>query len=250
MTSPPLIAVPAYLVRSGRVEGWATSAVATPETYLTALRRAGARGAVVMPDDLGEDEADQLLDRFDGLLLIGGGDLDPETYGQAREQAVYGVIARRDGFELALARAAIARGMPTLAICRGHQVLNVALGGTLQQHVISRDVPHGVPGVAGGSIMHSVRVQDGSRLATTLGATVADISSQHHQAVEKLGDDLEAVAWADDGVIEGIELADDDRWVIGVQWHPEDTAGTDAVEQRLFDAFVSEVARRSGSRRR
>jgi putative glutamine amidotransferase len=250
MTSPPLIAVPAYLVRSGRVEGWATSAVATPETYLTALRRAGARGAVVMPDDLGEDEADQLLDRFDGLLLIGGGDLDPETYGQAREQQVYGVIARRDGFELPLARAAIARGMPTLAICRGHQVLNVALGGTLQQHVISRDVPHGVPGVAGGSIMHSVRVQDGSRLATTLGATVADISSQHHQAVEKLGDDLEAVAWADDGVIEGIELADHDRWVIGVQWHPEDTAGTDAVEQRLFDAFVSEVARRSGSRRR
>ena len=250
MTSQPLIAVPAYLVRSGRVEGWATSAVATPETYLTALRRAGARGAVVMPDDLGEDEADQLLDRFDGLLLIGGGDLDPETYGQAREQEVYGVIARRDGFELPLARAAIARGMPTLAICRGHQVLNVALGGTLHQHVISRDVPHGVPGVAGGSIMHSVRVQDGSRLATTLGATVADISSQHHQAVEKLGDDLEAVAWADDGVIEGIELADHDRWVIGVQWHPEDTAGTDAVEQRLFDAFVSEVARHSGSRRR
>jgi putative glutamine amidotransferase len=250
MTSPPLIAVPAYLVRSGRVEGWATSAVATPETYLTALRRAGARGAVVMPDDLGEDEADQLLDRFDGLLLIGGGDLDPESYGQPREQQVYGVIARRDGFELPLVRAAVARRMPTLAICRGHQVLNVALGGTLQQHVISRDVPHGVPGVAGGSIMHSVRVQDGSRLATTLGATVADISSQHHQAVEKLGDDLEAVAWADDGVIEGIELADDDRWVIGVQWHPEDTAGTDAVEQRLFDAFVSEVARRSGSRRR
>ena len=250
MTSQPLIAVPAYLVRSGRVEGWATSAVATPETYLTALRRAGARGAVVMPDDLGEGEADQLLDRFDGLLLIGGGDLDPETYGQAREQEVYGVIARRDGFELPLARAAIARGMPTLAICRGHQVLNVALGGTLQQHVISRDVPHGVPGVAGGSIMHSVRVQDGSRLATTLGATVADISSQHHQAVEKLGDDLEAVAWAADGVIEGIELADHDRWVIGVQWHPEDTAGTDAVEQRLFDAFASEVARRSGSRRR
>jgi putative glutamine amidotransferase len=250
MTSPPLIAVPAYLVRSGRVEGWATSAVATPETYLTALRRAGARGAVVMPDDLGEDEADQLLDRFDGLLLIGGGDLDPETYGQAREQEVYGVIARRDGFELPLARAAIARGMPTLAICRGHQVLNVALGGTLQQHVISRDVPHGVPGVAGGSIMHSVRVQDGSRLATTLGATVADISSQHHQAVDKLGDDLEAVAWADHGVIEGIELTIPDQWVIGVQWHPEDTAGTDAVEQRLFDAFVSEVARRSGSRRR
>jgi putative glutamine amidotransferase len=249
MMGPPLIAVPAYLVSSDRVEGWATSAVATPETYLAALRRAGARGAVVMPDDLGESEADQLLDRFDGLLLIGGGDLDPVTYGQPREQEVYGVIARRDGFELPLVRSAITRAMPTLAICRGHQVLNVALGGSLHQHIVPADVPHGVPGVAGGSIGHSVRIQDGSRLATALGATVAEISSQHHQAVDKLGDDLEAVAWADDGVIEGIELTGPDRWVIGVQWHPEDTAGTDPVQQRLFDAFVTEVLRRSGSRR-
>jgi putative glutamine amidotransferase len=250
MTGPPLIAVPAYLVRSGRVEGWATSAVATPETYLNALHRAGARGAVVMPDELGEDEADQLLDSFEGLLLIGGGDLDPDTYGQHREQEVYGVIARRDGFELPLVRAAIARAMPTLAICRGHQVLNVALGGTLEQHLLPGDVRHGLPGAAGGSIVHSVRVQEGSRLATALGATVADISSQHHQAVDKLGADLEAVAWADDGVVEGIELTLPDQWVIGVQWHPEDTAGADAVQQRLFDAFVTEVARRSGSPRR
>ncbi|MGH9230935.1 MAG: gamma-glutamyl-gamma-aminobutyrate hydrolase family protein [Acidimicrobiales bacterium] len=144
-------------MRSGRVEGWATSAVATPETYLLALHRAGARGAVVMPDDLGHGEADELLDRFDGLLLTGGGDLDPETYGQIREQDVYGVVARRDGFELPLVRAAIARRMPTLAVCRGHQVLNVALGGTLRQHIVPGDVPHGVPGVAGGSIVHSVR---------------------------------------------------------------------------------------------
>jgi putative glutamine amidotransferase len=249
MTGPPLIAVPAYLVRSGRIEGWATSAVATPETYLAALRRAGARGAVVMPDDLGESEADHLLNRFDGLLLIGGGDLDPETYGQPREPEVYGVIARRDGFELPLVRAAIARAMPTLAICRGHQVLDVALGGTLQQHLVPGEVHHGVPGVAGGSIGHSVRVQDGSRLATALRATVADISSQHHQAIDKLGTDLEAVAWANDGVIEGIELTVPDQWVIGVQWHPEDTAGADPVQQRLFDAFVTEVRRRSGSRR-
>jgi putative glutamine amidotransferase len=247
---PPLIAVPAYLVKTGRVEGWATSAVATPETYLTALRRAGARGAVVMPDELGEGEADLLLDRFDGLLLIGGGDLDPETYGQQREQEVYGVLPRRDAFELPLARAAIARVMPTLAICRGHQVLNVALGGTLEQHLVPGDVPHGVPGAAGGSIAHAVSVQDGSRLATALGATSADVSSQHHQAVDKLGADLEAVAWAADGVIEGIELTLPDQWVIGVQWHPEDTAAADAVQQRLFEAFVGEVARRSGSRRR
>ena len=247
MTRPPLIAVPAYLVRSGRVEGWATNAVATPETYLTALRRSGARGAMVMPDELGEGEADQLLAGFDGLLLIGGGDLDPETYGQPREPEVYGVIARRDGFELPLARAAIARSLPTLAICRGHQVLNVALGGTLEQHLVPGPVPHGLPGVAGGSCAHAVRVREGSRLATALGAATATVSSQHHQAIDKLGTDLEAVAWSDDGVVEGIELALPDEWVIGVQWHPEDTAGTDAVQQRLFDAFVTEVARRPGS---
>jgi putative glutamine amidotransferase len=246
MTDTPLIAVPAYLVRSDRVKGWATSAVAIPETYLTALRRAGARGAVIMPDELGEAEAGQLLDSFDGLLLIGGGDLDPATYGQPREPEVYGVIARRDGFELPLARAAIARAKPTLAICRGHQVLNVALGGTLEQHLASGVVPHGAPGVAGGSSTHAVRVQEGSRLATALGVSGAAVSSQHHQAIDKLGADLQAVAWADDGVVEGIELTVPDQWVIGVQWHPEDTAGTDAVQQRLFDAFVAEAARRTG----
>jgi putative glutamine amidotransferase len=239
--TPPLVAVPAYPVAAGRVEGWATGAVAVPETYLAALVRAGARGAVVMPDELGERQADELLDRFDGLLLIGGGDLDPETYGQLREPQIYGVSARRDGFELALTRAAIARAMPTLAICRGHQVLNVALGGTLEQHIVPGNVPHGRPGVAGGSMIHPVRVRDGSRLAAMLGTTRTEVCSQHHQAVDKLGDDLAAVAWADDGVIEGIEL-NRGHWVIGVQWHPEDTAGTDPVQQRLFDAFVTEVA--------
>jgi putative glutamine amidotransferase len=247
MTGPPLIAVPAYLVPSGRVEGWTTGAVATPETYLAALRRSGARGAMVMPDALGDDEADELLDGFDGLLLIGGGDVDPATYGQPRQREVYGVVARRDEFELPLARAAIARAMPTLAICRGHQVLNVALGGTLEQHLASGSVPHGAPGVAGGSSTHAVRVREGSRLATALGTTGAAVSSQHHQATDELGTDLRAVAWADDGVVEGIELALPGQWVIGVQWHPEDTAGTDAVQQCLFDAFVTEVARRAGS---
>ena len=239
----PLIAVPAYPVKPGRVEGWVTGAVATPDTYLRALRRAGAQEAVLMPDELDEREAAELLARFDGLLLLGGGDLDPETYGQARAEEVYGVIARRDGFELPLAHAALDAGLPTLAICRGHQVLNVALGGTLDQHITSREdvVGHGLPGVEGGATMHSVRVQERSRLASALGATAASVSSHHHQAVEKLGDGLEAVAWAEDGIVEGIELTDGDQWMIGVQWHPEDTAERDLVQQRLFDAFVTEA---------
>lgn len=241
--SRPLIAVPAYPVKPGRVEGWVTPAVAAPDTYLYALRRAGAQEAVIMPDDLDEREAHALLDRFDGLLLLGGGDLDPQTYGQARAEETYGVIGRRDGFELPLVRAAVERGLPTLAICRGHQVLNVALGGTLEQHIASGEggVHHGLPGVEGGSAMHEVRVQDGSRLATAMGTTLARVSSHHHQAVEKLGDGLEPVAWADDGVVEGIEL-DSDAWTVGAQWHPEDTAADDRVQQRLFDAFVEQVA--------
>jgi putative glutamine amidotransferase len=233
----PLIAVPAYPVKPGRVPGWSTAAVAAPDTYLYALRRAGAQEAVVMPDELDDREAHELLDRFDGLLLLGGGDLDPETYGQARAEETYGVIGRRDGFELPLVRAAVERGLPTLAVCRGHQVLNVALGGTLEQHIASGDVFHGRPGVKGASAMHEVRVAEGSRLATAMGTTRARVSSHHHQAVEKLGDGLEAVAWADDGVVEGIEL-DGDAWIVGAQWHPEDTADDDPVQQRLFDAFV------------
>ncbi len=240
----PLIAVPAYPVKPGRVEGWVTGAVATPDTYLYALRRAGAQEAVLMPDPLDAGEADDLLARFDGLLLLGGGDLDPETYGQARAEEVYGVIARRDGFELPLVHAALDAGLPTLAICRGHQVLNVALGGTLEQHITAREdvVGHGLPGVEGGATTHSVRVQEGSRLASALGATSATVSSHHHQAVEKLGDGLEAVAWAEDGIVEGIEVTDGDLWVIGVQWHPEDTADRDPVQQRLFDAFAARAS--------
>lgn len=240
----PLIAVPAYPVEPGRIERWTTGGVAAPDTYLRALRRAGGRGAVIMPHELDDHEATELLRSFDGLLLLGGGDLDPETYGEARAKETYGVNRGRDGFELPLARAAREEVVPTLAICRGHQVLNVALGGTLEQHISSAEVFHGRPGVEGGSAMHTVRVREGSRLEAALGTTRADVCSHHHQAVGKLGDGLEAVAWADDGVVEGIELADGDGWVIGVQWHPEDTAATDAVQQRLFDAFVTEAARR------
>lgn len=240
MASRPLIAVPAYPVKRGRVQGWAAAAVAAPDRYLYALRRAGAQEAVVMPDELDERGARELLDRFDGLLLLGGGDLDPETYGQARADETYGVIGRRDGFELPLVRAAVVRGLPTLAICRGHQVLNVALGGTLEQHITSGDVSHGLPGVEGGSVMHDVRIAEGSRLATAMGTTRTRVSSHHHQAVEKVGDGLDAAAWADDGLVEAIELADGDAWIVGVQWHPEDTAAEDPVQQRLFDAFAEE----------
>ena len=239
MTLPtrPLIAVPAYAVRAGRVKGWDDAAIAAPARYLEAVRRAGGQEALLMPvvvDDPGEAEA--LLSRFDGLLLIGGGDLDPARYGQETHERVYGVLPERDAFEITLARAAVEQRMPVLAICRGHQVLNVALGGTLEQHIAAEG--HGLPGVEGGSARHPVRVEPRSRLATAMGATEAVISSHHHQAVDELGDGLDAVAWAADGTLEGIELTDD-TWVVGVQWHPEDTAAEDATQQRLFDELVA-----------
>jgi putative glutamine amidotransferase len=243
VSNRPLIAVPAYPVKAGRVEGWEKPGVAAPTPYVEALHRAGAREAILMPVAIDDADAGEVLDRFDGLLLIGGGDLQPEEYGQERRDEVYGVIPHRDRFEVALARAAVARGLPTLAICRGHQVLNVAMGGSLDQHISDRNgvLAHGKPGVPGGSSVHDVEIERGSRLAGAMGVTRASCSSHHHQAVDHPGGGLRVTARAPDRVIEGIEL-DGDAWIVGAQWHPEDTAGADPVQQRLFDAFVRQAA--------
>jgi len=240
----PLIAVPAYPVKAGRVQGWEKPGVAAPTPYVEALHRAGAREAILMPVAIDDTDAGEVLERFDGLLLMGGGDLHPEEYGQERRDEVYGVIPHRDRFEVALARAAVARDLPTLAICRGHQVLNVALGGSLDQHISERDgvLAHGKPGAPGGSSVHDVDLEPGSRLAEAMGVTRASCSSHHHQAVDRVGDRLRVTARSPDGVVEGIEL-DGDAWIVGAQWHPEDTAATDAAQQRLFDTFVRQAAR-------
>ncbi len=240
MATKPLIAVPAYPVRSGRIEGWIDAGVAVPEPYLAALKRAGAQEAVLMPELITPADADDLLDHFDGLLLLGGGDLDPATYGETPDTRIYGMSAARDAFELALARAAIERGLPTLAICRGAQVLNVQLGGSLDQHITGREglIGHGTPGVEGGATLHDLEIDVDSRLGRAMGATTAQCSSHHHQAVDRLGTGLRITARAPDGIIEGIEL-DGDAWIVGAQWHPEDTAGRDPVQQSLFDAFVA-----------
>jgi putative glutamine amidotransferase len=218
--------------------------VALPAPYVQALQRAGAQDAVLTPAPLSDAEAASLLERFDGLLLAGGGDLDPSLYDQPCHDEVYGVDPRRDHFELALARTLTRTAVPTLAICRGAQVLNVALGGTLDQHITDRPglVAHGVPGEVGGAAMHPVTVTAGSRLAGALGTTRPDCSSHHHQAIDRLGDGLRVVARADDGVVEGVELAGD-TWIVAAQWHPEETAASDPTQQSLFDAFVAEAAR-------
>lgn len=179
--------------------------------------------------------------RFDGLVLSGGPDVDPSRYGEPAHPDTYGVDPAVDHFEFGLLRGALAAGVPVLAICRGFQVLNVALGGSLHQHL--PDLPqmqaHGVP-KKGGGILHPVRVEPGSKLAKALGTERPQTHSQHHQGADRLGDGLTAVGWSDDGLVEAIEL--EPGWVVGVQWHPEQTAATDTEQQALFDAFVQVAA--------
>ena len=234
----PLIAVTGRHLGPDRVTQWTMGALGTPRGYTDALVRAGARPAVLPPAAVGD-----ALAGFDGLVLTGGVDIDPARYGADPHPALYGVDPELDTFELDLALAALDEELPVLAICRGHQVLNVALGGTLDQHLPDHGstIEHGTPATSktGGSD-HEVRIAPGTLLAEALGTDRATVRSHHHQAVATLGKGLVATAWADDGVIEAMELPDRE-WVVSVQWHPEVTAGTDPVQQRLFDAFVADL---------
>jgi putative glutamine amidotransferase len=212
-----------------------TGASAIPRAYLDAVTRAGAQPVVVDP----EGDLVPLLDRVDALVLTGGPDVDPDFYGEEPDPSVYGIDRAADNAELALARAAIDRSLPTLAICRGLQVLNVALGGTLLQHL--PNVPglgeHGRPGETGGGYRHEILVSPDSLLHDVFGTTRVIGSCHHHQAVDKVGDGLRVTATAADGVVEGLEV--DGTWLLAVQWHPEDTAAEDPAQQALFDALVT-----------
>ena len=237
----PLIAVTGVPIVAGGVLGWRQGAVACTTAYLEALQRAEADGVILMPEPLDPESAAARLERFDGLVLVGGGDVDPARYGQQARPEVAHVNPARDSFELPLARAAVTRALPTLAICRGAQVLNVALGGTLHQHISDREdlLPH--RRTEGEGVLHAVRIQPGSRLAKAIGAERADAFSHHHQAIDRLGAGLVPVAWADDGLLEAVE--GEEGGVVGVQWHAEATAATDPLQQAIFDAFVAEARR-------
>lgn len=210
--------------------------------YSEAARAAGLR-PYILPV-LSPDDADALLDGMAGLILTGGEDVDPAHYGSAPHPALGDVHAGRDAFEIALVRAARARRLPTLAICRGIQVANVALGGTLVQ-----DLPSEWPTAlahdgdwARGDRVHELRVAPGSRLARAIGATDATTNSMHHQAIARVAQGLVAVAHAPDGVVEGVEWAGDDWWMAGVQWHPEELTGTvEKWDRALFAAFADAV---------
>jgi gamma-glutamyl-gamma-aminobutyrate hydrolase PuuD len=229
--SKPVVGITTY-VEPARWGNWQLDAALIPYMYVQALDRAGARPLLVPPSDDGVDET---LDALDGLLLSGGADLDPASYGAEAHPQTTGVRPDRDRSELALLEGALARDMPVLAVCRGLQVLNVARGGDLVQHlpeVVGHEDHRAVPGVFS---EHPVRVDEGSRLGALLGDR-APVQSHHHQGLGRLGDGLREVAWADDGTVEAVEDPSR-RFALGVLWHPE--AGEDA---RLFDALVAEAS--------
>lgn len=211
-----------------------------PANYVDSVRR--ARGiAVLVPH--GESRLDQLLEILDGLILPGGGDLDPDLYGGARHETLYMVDSERDTTEIDLAKQAVGRGLPTLGICRGLQTLNVALGGTLIEHlpdVVGDQVAHRAPPRR--PTRHPVTVSKDSRLAEILGQTEIDAASWHHQAIRQVVPALRVVAHAPDGTIEAVEMPTH-PWLIGVQWHPELTASEDPIQQRLFNSLVEAAAR-------
>jgi gamma-glutamyl-gamma-aminobutyrate hydrolase PuuD len=239
----PLVAVPAYPLAAGRVSGWTDASHAVPAQYVMALSRAGARPVVLAAPD--PSPPSEILAPFDALVLIGGGDVEAHRYGRQPHPAEY-LEPDRDELELSLAAEAMRTGLPTLAICRGAQVLNVALGGSLHQHLpdVASMAEHGQAPV-GSPVDHPVRVAEGTTLASICGPAIDACNSQHHQGIDRLGTKLAAVGWSEDGLIEAVEAigptSDDGgrpRWALGVQWHPERTAATDPTQQALFDAVV------------
>ena len=221
----PLIAITSR--KSTRAGSWRVPVTAVGRTYLDAVVRAGGQPVVLPPLEATLEDLADTLGRLDGVCLTGGPDLDPLRYGAGEVHAQVGAVdADHDDLDLAVARTAIELGMPVLGICRGHQVLNVALGGTLVQHIEDHRFVH-----------HAVALAPGSLVAEAVGHEVPVGHSVHHQAIDRLGAGLVVTGRADDGTIEAVELPG--RWVVGVQWHPEDTAAHDPDQQRLFDAFVA-----------
>jgi putative glutamine amidotransferase len=217
---------------------WNVPAVLVPTAYVSAVEDAGGRALVIPPSD---GSVEETLDVVHGLVFSGGGDIDPDTYGAEPHDETRGVNEKRDEAELALLQAALERDIPLLAVCRGSQVLNVALGGDLVQHLpelVGHDRHLHTPGEFA---EHDVRVEPATRVGAILGDR-APVKSHHHQAFGRLGGGLREAAWADDGTLEAIEDPTR-RFTVGVLWHPEE--GEDLA---LFEALVDEARRYRTSR--
>ncbi|MGW0394302.1 gamma-glutamyl-gamma-aminobutyrate hydrolase family protein [Streptomyces sp. NPDC003042] len=208
----PLIGISTYVEESTRYGVWDLPTALVPTGYYELVQAAGGAAVLLPPDE--PVRAAEVLKRLDGLIVAGGPDVDPVHYGAPRDPRTGAPATVRDAWELALIGAALETGLPLLGICRGMQALNVALGGTLIQHI---DGHADTPALTS---WHPVRPVPGTRYAALV-PEEAEVPTYHHQAVERLGRDLVVSAYALDGTVEAIEVPDPDRWVVGVQWHPE-----------------------------
>jgi putative glutamine amidotransferase len=234
----PVIGITTY-AQEATWSYWTLPAALIPLDYVDAVERAGGRPVLIPPSENGVEET---LDALDAIVFSGGADVDPASYGADPHPETDAPQARRDAGEMALLAAALERDMPTLAICRGFQLLNVARGGDLVQHLpeaVGHEDHRQVPGAFS---EHPVEVKEGSRLASIVGGAPA-VTSHHHQSVGRIGEGLVETAWAGDGTIEGFEDPSR-RFAVGVQWHPE--AGRDDA---LFSNLVDEARRYRTERR-
>lgn len=235
----PVIGICAAIERA-RWGPWEETVTLAPRSYATAIQNAGGIAFLVPPDPWLADSPDEILDRLDGLMLAGGSDVDPASYGADREAETGTTWPERDTFEIALLRRAIERGIPSLGICRGMQVLNVAQGGTLDQHVprtLGHEDHRMVPGTYG---EHEVRTAPGSLAQKAAGGESARVFSHHHQGVKQLGEGLEVTGWsATDELVEAIEVHGE-TYVLGVLWHPEEDPDSSVIPS-LVEAARAQV---------
>jgi gamma-glutamyl-gamma-aminobutyrate hydrolase PuuD len=223
--------------------GWSEEGALLPWTYVKAIRDNGGR-PVLLPPGGDAVEAEATVAVLDGVVIAGGGDIDPAIYGAARHPKTEVTAPDRDAWELAVAESAIRMNVPLLGICRGMQVMNVACGGTLHQHVPDLVGHDDHEGSRVGFGTHKVRVTSGRTVITILpGGEYFEVPTHHHQAVDKLGDGLIAVAWADDGIVEAVEAITPEDFIVGVQWHPEQ-----GKDSRLFRALVTAAEIHSAER--
>lgn len=226
----PVIAIPGRF--ADKASFIRESAIALSERLMESIHRAGGEPIMIFPKSL--DELESRFDWIDGVLLPGGGDVNPLLYADAVEENVYAVNDAQDAFDIALIRWAFDRGIPLLAICRGFQVVNVALGGTLEQDM---DEDH--------KRQHQITVS--GAVAEITGPTVL-ASCYHHQRVERLAEGLRVLATDSDGTVEAADLPNAPGWFLGLQWHPEDTAAVDGDQANIFSRFVSAAAEFSARR--
>jgi putative glutamine amidotransferase len=229
--SRPVIGI-CSATESAKWAAWEVVVNLSPRNYSLSVNRAGAMALILPPDDVLAEGPDEVLDMLDGLILAGGSDIDPAAYGAQPHPDTGTTWPERDRFELGLGTRALERDMPVLGVCRGMEMLNVIQGGTLEQHLDDLSLHRHTPGVFSD---HGVRLEPGSLAARVVGAERTEVKSAHHQGLDQLGEGVVASGWADDGVVEAVELPDQ-TFAVGVLWHPEEDE-----RSRVVGALVKEA---------